>query len=226
MRRCQTLACLTQGGKMLVRASYRAGLVLLSTAALLVTPGGALNGWMSAAKLAAQSAPAAPRPNDGDLPRGYSTPDGSSIVIYQPQIADWVDQKLMNLYAAVSYTPRGANTPILGTIRAQADPRVSVEERLVDFSSLRIEQSNFPGATREQATAAVAAIKSGMQPGERVIALDRVLESFDASTIRPKNIEGVKADPPILFYSTRPAIIINLDGDPIWSPIQNNDSSF
>ena len=52
---------------------------------------------------------------------------------------------------------------------------------------------------------------------DRVITLDRVLEYLDTSTIRPKNVEGVKADPPILFYSTRPAIIINLDGDPVWS---------
>ena len=27
-------------------------------------------------------------------------------------------------------------------------------------------------------------------------------------------------DPPQIFFSTRPAVLVNLDGDPIWSPIQ------
>ena len=54
---------------------------------------------------------------------------------------------------------------------------------------------------------------------ERVLALDRVLAYVDASRIRPKNNDGVKADPPVVFYSTGPALIVNIDGDPVWSPI-------
>ena len=42
----------------------------------------------------------------------------------------------------------------------------------------------------------------------------------------PKNVEGVKADPPPIFFSTTPAVIVNLDGDPIWSPIKENDLKF
>ena len=37
---------------------------------------------------------------------------------------------------------------------------------------------------------------------------------------------GVKADPPAIFYSTTPAVLVNLDGDPIWSPIKDNDLKF
>ena len=42
----------------------------------------------------------------------------------------------------------------------------------------------------------------------------------------PKNVEGVKADPPTVFFSKTPAVIVNLDGEPIWSPIQDNDLKF
>jgi hypothetical protein len=146
--------------------------------------------------------------------------------MYEPQISSWDDQKQMTLYAAVGYTPGGSSMPLLGTITAEADTRVSVEERLVDFSSFRIVRSNFPGASREQASAAANAIKTSIPVGERVIALDRVLAYLDSSTIRPKNVEGVRADPPVVHYSTRPAILVNLDGDAIWSPIQNNDLKY
>ena len=72
----------------------------------------------------------------------------------------------------------------------------------------------------------MAAIKASMPIRERVIALDRVLEYLDASSIRAKNINGVKADPPAVFFSTRPAVVVNLDGNPVWSPIQGNELRF
>ena len=58
---------------------------------------------------------------------------------------------------------------------------------------------------------------------ERVIALDRVLANIDTSEIIPKNVEGVKADPPPIFFSKTPAVLVNIDGDPIWAPIPQND---
>ena len=110
---------------------------------------------------------------------------------------------------------------------AEADTRVSVDERLVDFSSFRILSVELSSARRKRRSAAiVAAIKASMPHRERVLALDRVLAYVDASRIRPKNDDGVKADPPVVFFSTRPALLVNLDGDPVWSPIQSNDLRF
>ena len=53
-----------------------------------------------------------------------------------------------------------------------------------------------------------------------------MLAYVDTSKIIPKNVEGVKADPPAIFFSTRPAVLVNLDGEPIWSPIKDNDLKF
>ena len=66
----------------------------------------------------------------------------------------------------------------------------------------------------------VAEIEKSIPDEERVIALDRVLASLDKSQIIPKNVEGVKADPPPIFFSETPAVLVNIDGDPIWSPIK------
>ena len=201
-------------------SSGRTALVYLSVL-LLSVPGGSPAAQAPSANRG--TTPAAP---DGEWPRRYIAPDGALIVVHEPQVASWRDQKLLTLHAAVSYTPKATEQEILGTIIAEAHTRVSVEKRLVDFSSFGITRSNFPGASREQASDIAAAIKASMPIRERVLALDRVLAQVDASTIRPKNLEGVKADPPRVFFSTRPAIIVNIDGDPIWSPIQNNDLRF
>ena len=36
----------------------------------------------------------------------------------------------------------------------------------------------------------------------------------------------MKADPPTIFFSQTPAVLVNLDGEPIWSPIKDNDLKF
>jgi hypothetical protein len=179
-----------------------------------------------AAEQTAKAAAAPAAAPDGGWPRNFVSPDGGRVVLYEPQVSRWDGQKQLTLHAAVSYAPKGQTTALLGTVIAEADTRVSVEERLVDFSTFRITQSNFPNASKEQMSAAVEAITSSIPVHERVIALDRVMAFVDASSIIPKNVNGVKADPPAVFYSTRLAVLVNLDGDPIWSPIANNDLRF
>ena len=36
----------------------------------------------------------------------------------------------------------------------------------------------------------------------------------------------MKADPPAIFFSKKPALLVNIDGEPIWSPIKENDLKF
>ena len=174
----------------------------------------------------ATSGTSSPQPADGGWPRPYTAADGARLVVYQPQVASWENQKLLTAWAAMSYTPAASQTPLLGSIELEADTKVSVAARLVDFSTLRVLRASFPQASREQSAAAVEAFKTGMPLDQRVIALDRVLAAVDTSSIRPRNHEGVKGDPPKIFYSTRPAVMVNTDGDPIWSPIKDNELRF
>jgi hypothetical protein len=174
---------------------------------------------------AAKPAPAATSP-DGGWPRDYTTPGGGAIRIFQPQVESWNDQKQIAAYSAVSYTAKGADKPALGTVRIEADTKTSVAERLVNFSDFKIAESNFPTLPKDQLREVVAEIEKTVPKQDRVIALDRVLVSVDKSQIRPKNVDGVKADPPVIFFSSSPAVLVNLDGDAIWSPIKGNDLKF
>ena len=111
-------------------------------------------------------------------------------------------------------------------MKIEADTKVAVSERLVNFSEFKITESNFPTLPKEQMREVVAEIDKAIPNEDRVIGLDRVLAMVDRSQIMPKNIDGVKADPPTIFFSKKPAVLVNLDGDPIWSPIKENDLKF
>jgi hypothetical protein len=174
---------------------------------------------------AAKAGPTPP-PVDGGWPRGYATPSGGKIIVYQPQVADWKDQKHMVAYSAVSYEAKGAPKPALGSLKLEADTKVALSDRLVRFSDLRIAEASFPTLAREQTRELVAEIDKHFPDEGRVIALDRVLASLDRSQIVPREVAGVKADPPTIFFSDTPAVLVNLDGEVIWSPIKENDLKF
>ena len=178
------------------------------------------------AKGAAKPASAAPAPVDGGWPRADALPSGASVLLYQPQIASWDKQKHMVAMSAVSYRANATDKPVLGTVKLEADTSVAVSDRLVKFTNLKISEANFGSLAKEKVAEITTQIDKALPDDERVIALDRVLANLDKSTIVPKNVEGVKADPPPIFFSKTPAVIVNIDGDPIMSPIKENDLTF
>jgi uncharacterized membrane protein YgcG len=163
---------------------------------------------------------------DGGWPRGYSTSSGGHLLIYQPQVASWASQSHLVAYSAVAFTPSGADKAEMGTIRIEADTSVAVAERLVRFTNFQITEANFPTLDKDKTREVVTQIDNAIPDDERVLGLDRVLAAVDRSQIVPKNVEGVKADPPKIFFSKTPAVLVNLDGKAIWSPIKDNDLKY
>jgi hypothetical protein len=163
---------------------------------------------------------------DRGWPRGYNLPSEAQIVLFEPQIASWDDQKHAVALAAISYVAKDAPKPVVGSIKIETDTKVSLENRLVQFSTLKITAANFPTLSKEQTQEIIKEIEKSIPVEDRVIALDRVLAYVDKSTIRPKNVAGIKSDPPKIYLSNTPAILVSLDGEPIWSPIKDNELKF
>ncbi len=168
----------------------------------------------------------APEPGDRGWPRGYSLPSEAQVILFQPQVASWEDQKHMVALAAVSYVAKGEKKSTLGIIKIEADTLVSLEKRLVKFSTLKISEANFQTLSKDQAREITSEIEKTIPDADRMIALDRVLVQVDKSRIIPKNVADLKSDPPGIFLSRTPAILLSFDGDPIWSPIKENELKF
>jgi hypothetical protein len=151
---------------------------------------------------------------------------GGTATLYQPQIADWADRRHMTAWSAISYARKEAKEPALGTIKIEADTKVAPEERLVSFSDFKITEFKFPTLSRSQSQDLVAGLQKGIPDDDRVIGLDRILANIDKSGISPKETAGVKADPPPIFYSEQPALLVNVDGEPVWSPIKDLDLKY
>jgi len=163
---------------------------------------------------------------DGGWPRAFGLPSEAQIVIFQPQVLNWDTQKHMVAMSAVSYVAKGEEKPAMGTIKLEADTSVALTERLVKFSAVKVTETNFQTLSKEQTQEIVTGVENILPKEDRLIGLDRVLVQVDKSLIAPKNVDGLKADPPQIFISTTPAILVSFDGEPIWSPIKDNDLKF
>jgi hypothetical protein len=146
--------------------------------------------------------------------------------LYQPQIGSWPDQKHMTMYAAVSYLAKGSSTPAIGALKIESDTSVALADRLVSFSDFTITTASFPTLAQDKVKPIVDDIVATIPREQRVIGLDRVLAMVDTSLVTPHNVDGVKADPPPVFFSETPAVLVNLDGAAIWSPIPGTDLQF
>lgn len=157
---------------------------------------------------------------DTGWPRTVNLKSGAAIW-YQPQVESWSGQKQIVAWSAVSYTPTGAKQAALGTIKIEGATRVALDDRVVSIE-MRITQFSFPSLTTDQVKTLVADVQA-LPNNQRVIDLDRLMAYIADSPLQVKNTEGLKADPPKIFSAAAPAILVNLDGEAIWSPIKDVD---
>ena len=181
----------------------------------------------SAGASAATAKPAAALPPivDGGWPRIYDLPSGG----HDPRLSA-AGRELgqaeapRRLSAPSRSAPRPATSRRSAPSSSKRTRSVAAAERLVSFEHMKIVEANFQTLGKDQVREITDQIDKVIPDDERIIALDRVLANLDKSQVIPKNVEGVKADPPAIFFSKTPAVIMNLDGEPIWSPIKENDS--
>ncbi len=106
----------------------------------------------------------------------------------------------------------------------QARTEVDFESRLVKLTRLQITASNFPGSTKEKNEEALTDLRAMLNSDTvRSIDLDRMLVSLERGGVR--NVE-LKNDPPKIFFSKKPAVLVIFDGKPLLSPIKDSDLQF
>lgn len=158
-----------------------------------------------------------------EWPREIQLPKGK-LVVYQPQIDEWTDYKLVKARSAIAFLATGEKNPQLGIIEMQARTEVDFESRLVMLTRLQITGGNFPGLTKEKNDEAVAKLQTLVkQDSIRSISLDRMLVSLEKAGV--KNVD-LKNDPPKIFFSKKPAVLVIFDGKPALSPIKDSDLQF
>ena len=158
------------------------------------------------------------RTTDNGWPRKF-TIGTNSVAVYQPQIEEWTGNSF-SARAAIAIT-ESPGKPLYGVVWFAARAEIDKVNRLVTLTDFRVKKINIPMAPEK-----VAAFETGLQAranrqGE-VIALDRLLAdmAINHATTSSTAYE-VKNDPPQIIFSTRPAVLVLIDGSPALRPVKD-----
>src|SRR6266404_4611369 len=144
--------------------------------------------------------------------------DGIKVSIFKPQIEKWEGSDF-ETRSAVAVTPAGSNAPIYGVFWMKARTDVDKAARIVTLNDIVVTRANFPSVPKLQG-AYLALIRKHVPLASRMIALDHVEASYAISeAVKKARAVPVKNDPPQIFYSTTPALLVLVDGEPVFRPI-------
>jgi hypothetical protein len=150
---------------------------------------------------------------DAGWPRKF-TSGTKAFSIYQPQIEQWMGNNLEGR-AAVAVTDSQASETTYGVLWFSARTEIDKVNRLVTMADFRVTKVSFPGAA-DKALVYQSLMQQRAPRASDAIALDRLLADL-AMNAGEKQSPGyeLKNDPPEVFFSTRPAILVLIDGAPV-----------
>ena len=144
---------------------------------------------------------------------------GVKYTLYQPQLDKWNGYDL-EAHAAVAVLPVGAKDPVFGAIEITANTEVAKVSRTVHFSDIKIVRAIFPSAP-DRSARYQQAFQTIASNGPSTMSLDR-LEIALAITGEEKKARAVpvKNEPPRFVFSQSAAVLVPIDGTPVWRTIQ------
>ncbi len=148
--------------------------------------------------------------------------DGAKWTIYQPQLESW-DGYHLQAQAAVSVLEPGAKDPIFGVLKATAVTEVDRLSRIVHFYNLKIESVNFPSVP-DKAAQFQNTLQTMLSQATLAPSLDRMQAALAVTQAEQKaRSVPVQNQPPTFIFSQSPAVLVDIDGEPVWRSVEGSD---
>jgi hypothetical protein len=149
---------------------------------------------------------------------------GGKLVYYQPQVDDWANHSTLTFRMAFALTPKGGKQTV-GVMNIQAQTDVNVDDRTVVLSNLLMTDTHFPSLDESASQPMDQLVRTFLPPDSSVtISLDRLVAAVSKSETSPT--VPVRNDPPAIFISNRPAILLHVDGQPVMGDIKDTKLQF
>ena len=157
----------------------------------------------------------APAPDLDTWPREVKLAN-AAILIYQPQVSSWVDNRI-ELRSALAIKPVGAELEAFGVVFATANTRVDKATRRVVLENLRITKSDFPTLADRGAAYAVE-LQKRIAVGVHTLSLNS-LKQTPALAGAATPAAAVLNNVPKVIISESPAILVPIDSSPVLQPM-------
>ncbi len=182
-----------------------------------------LSAFLAAASICAADSPspaaAAPAAQPLSWPRVVQE-GAETLTMYPPQIEKW-DDTTITFRAAIAVEPAEGAELVYGMVRTTAKADVDKAANMVTLHDFQIVKVSFPTAP-ERNVSYLAILSQQLPTRAKQISLDRLEASLAVSqAVKKQRGLAVKNDPPRIFFSTHPALLVLVDGDPVLRPFDN-----
>ncbi len=162
---------------------------------------------------------------DQEWPQELMGGDGSVVLLYQPQVESWKQYKLLRARMALAFRRTGTASPVLGAVVLEGDTTVSSEAGQVRISNLRIVEGRFPALSASDSDRLLNALRTRLTKEDVVVSLERITAYLERveTALTPAPL---KTDPPRILVSTKPAVLVVLDGPPVMAPVPGTDLAY
>ncbi len=155
---------------------------------------------------------------DPGWPRQIVKP-GGTLVIYQPQIDAWNDFTSITWRQAFQLTPTGGKM-VVGAVSFQGSTSVDHASHVVLFYNISVLNLYFPSLS-PAATPQMDQLFRTFIPPYVNVSLDRVV----AYLPKPQDVKSPELNnaPPLIFVSYSPAILLGIDGQPVFADLPHTN---
>jgi uncharacterized membrane protein YgcG len=158
---------------------------------------------------------------DPGWPRKLVKP-GGIVIIYQPQVDDWQNFTDIKWREAFQMTPTGGKE-VVGAATFEATTEVNTDAHTVFMFNIKVLNTYFPSKDPATSTQLDQLFRSFV-PLTFNASLDRIV----AYMPKPESVKAVnlRNDPPFIFVSYAPAILLGVDGEPVLSDISRTNLKY
>lgn len=140
------------------------------------------------------------------------TNNGSVLILYTPQVESWSEYTTIDFRMAFSLTPYQGKE-VLGVVYINAQTNVDTYNHMVAVSDMNITQVHFPSLDPASAAQMEKLLRTILVPAQVVnVTMERIVACTPKQT--PTETTTVQNDPPIIYVSNTPAILLQLAGEP------------
>ena len=150
------------------------------------------------------------------------------LIIYQPQVDAWTDYRI--LYARYAFSVKTSKNAKekFGVAEVEAETVVDQESRVVALLPKK-RTLRFPNTSESESNSLRKVVDELYPQGKALtVSLDRIIAYLDPEKQAQQHKVELNLDPPKIFFSTQPAILLMFMGEPQLQPVvkDQNDLMF
>ncbi|HEY4968167.1 MAG TPA: hypothetical protein VII28_17295, partial [Puia sp.] len=148
------------------------------------------------------------------------TDNGNVLVVYAPQVEDWPQYETLNFRMAFQLTPYQSKL-VVGVVYLSATTSVDTYDHMVKIFNLNVTDVHFPSLDPTTAARLGQTVRTFLNATQTFnISMERIV----ACTPKKQAMQTteVKNDPPTIYVSNSPAILLQLEGQPALADAAKN----